>query len=291
MRELLMGIIDFRKRIRPNFLSFFNKIAAKQSPDALFVACSDSRVVPNLFASTNPGNLFVVRNVGNMCPACSETEEHGSDTSLAAAIEFSITNLKVQNIIVCGHSECGAMKAVVEGATRATKPSSTPHLHKWLKHAEKSLEKFEKCQNEGYQCRFDRNDEEIVATFDPKLPNYDILSQINVLQQLEHIAQYELVKSKLQEGELLLHGWWFDIANADVYNYSLKQGQFTLIDEEKAKSVIELITQRNPQLQNEPTTFSLDDIESMASHPPHPHWIDPYIFTQNEKNNNQSSEK
>src|SRR5271167_874721 len=114
MKKLVKGILDFRKNVRPGYQKTFAQLALGQSPDALFVACSDSRVAPNVFASTDPGDLFVIRNVGNLIPACGG--DHGrslSDESEAAAIEFALSNLEVANVIICGHSECGAMHALL----------------------------------------------------------------------------------------------------------------------------------------------------------------------------------
>src|ERR1700712_1293849 len=115
MKKLLNGIVDFRKNVRPTVKETFALLALGQRPDTLFIACSDSRVVPNLFASSDPGDLFVVRNVGNLIPACGESGHSKSDESEAAAIEFALLNLPVAEIIVCGHSECGAMDKLVRG--------------------------------------------------------------------------------------------------------------------------------------------------------------------------------
>src|SRR5580692_2047595 len=136
MKKLVKGIIDFRKTIRPNYQETFARLALGQSPDTLFIACSDSRVVPNLFASTDPGDLFVIRNVGNMIPPCAGTNGHSTaDESEAAAIEFAVQTLGVSEIIVCGHSECGAMMALVKGRDKV----KTPNLKAWLRHGEKAM--------------------------------------------------------------------------------------------------------------------------------------------------------
>jgi len=263
-------------------------MATKQPPDALFFACSDSRVVPNLFASTNPGNLFVVRNVGNMCPPCNGNGISVSDESEIAAIEFGINNLCVRNIIVCGHSECGAMKSILEESTtpNPNPPSHTHHLKRWLRHANVSLQKFKEARIEHgrFHTTFDKYDTPpLEASFDATLAPHNILSQMNVLQQLEHISRYELVKEKILKGELLIHGWWFDIASADVYSYSIKQGCFVLLDETKARMVIELITQRDPRFRNVPVAETLEEMEKLAKQQSHPHWIDPYVFANREE--------
>src|ERR1700684_476586 len=115
MRKLVKGIVEFRQKRLPSYREKFARLALGQSPDTLFIACSDSRVVPNLFASSDPGDLFVIRNVGNLIPICGEEGHSHSDESEAAAIEFALLNLPVAEIIVCGHSECGAMHSLAHG--------------------------------------------------------------------------------------------------------------------------------------------------------------------------------
>src|SRR3954471_16096395 len=105
MRKLIRGIVDFRQNVRPKVKDTFAQLALGQRPDTLFIACSDSRVVPNLFASSDPGDLFVIRNVGNLIPPCGEKGRSTSDESEAAAIEFALLNLTVTEIVICGHSE------------------------------------------------------------------------------------------------------------------------------------------------------------------------------------------
>src|SRR5271154_3047673 len=102
MKKLIQGIVDFRKNLTEENRALFAKLALGQKPDALFIACSDSRVVPNLFASTNPGDLFVLRNMGNLIPPVTAPLQ---DNSASAVLEFSIFTLNVSDIVVCGHSE------------------------------------------------------------------------------------------------------------------------------------------------------------------------------------------
>src|SRR5436190_3831044 len=112
MKKLIQGIVEFRQNVRPDYRDRFARLALGQAPDTLFIACSDSRVVPNLFASADPGDLFVIRNVGNLVAPAGSDGISPSDASGAAAIEFSLINLAVTDIVVCGHSECGAMHAL-----------------------------------------------------------------------------------------------------------------------------------------------------------------------------------
>ena len=131
MRKLIMGIVEFREKMLPQYAKQFSRLALAHTPDALFVTCSVSRVVPDLLASTHPGDLFTMRNVGNLIPPATAEGVSIGDLSEASAIEYAVLVLKVANIVVCGHSECGEMKAVY---TR-TAELKTPNLDKWLYHA------------------------------------------------------------------------------------------------------------------------------------------------------------
>jgi len=251
MRQLLRGIVDFRLRIRPKFIDTWRRLALGQKPDALFVACSDSRVVPNLFASTNPGDLFVVRNVGNLVARADMSGRTTGDLSEAAAIEYALQALKVRNIIVCGHSECGAMKAVFSksypgpGKTKKSHSpfdSPTPNLASWLEIANGSMDKYmlaRKMRYSGAELDLKFAGGISLAHFDSHLPPHDILSQINVLQQLEHVYSYPLVRKAVEAKQLQLHGWYFDIGNADVYSFSPQKRRYVLIDEAKAQQILE----------------------------------------------------
>jgi carbonic anhydrase len=208
MKKLVKGIIEFRKNVQPGYREKFARLALGQSPDALFIACSDSRVVPNLFASTDPGDLFVVRNVGNMIPRCAEGNHSSADESEAAAIEFAVLNLGISDIVVCGHSDCGAMHAILEGREKV----AAPNLRAWLRHGEASLRKL--------------------PGGPADLSPVNRLSQLNVLQQMEHLRSYPVVSDRVKSGKLKLHGWWFELKTANVYAFDPVLGKFLLIGEE-----------------------------------------------------------
>jgi len=215
MKKLIQGIVDFRKNLSKESRTLFAQLALGQKPDTLFIACSDSRVVPNLFASTNPGDLFVLRNIGNLVPPVSAQDQ---DNSASAVIEFSVFSLKVSDIIVCGHSECGAMLALCKGVDNIP----CPHFKSWLRYAEESLNKV----RQG-------------TKINPSLSEHNQLSQVNVLQQVEHIKSYPFIRDRLEKKELRVHGWWFDIAAADVYCYEPDLNQFILIDEKEAQLILD----------------------------------------------------
>lgn len=217
MKKLIQGIVEFRKNVRPGYREAFGKLATGQSPDTLFIACSDSRVVPNTFASTNPGDLFVLRNVGNLIPCCDEHGASISDEAEAAAIEFSVVNLNVSHIVVCGHSECGAMRALVDDRRKVT----MPNLRRWLRHGDRALKRLK----DG-------------LSLDPSLHEVNQLSQLNVLLQMENVMTYPVVRERVAAGNLTVHGWWFDISQADVYFFEDQQKKFILIDEEHANQVL-----------------------------------------------------
>ena len=215
MRKLLRGIVDFRRNRRPEYAETFARLALGQAPDALFIACSDSRVVPNLFASTEPGDLFVLRNVGNIVAPCGKDGASESDESEAAALEFSILSLGVSDVIVCGHSECGAMRALIDGREKL----AMPHLRSWLRHAEPALERH----RSG-------------APGTTGLAPHNLVGQQNVILQLEHLRSYPFIRDAEQAGKISLHAWWFDIAGADVYEWRANARSFLLVDEQSVDS-------------------------------------------------------
>jgi carbonic anhydrase len=219
MKKLINGIVDFRKNVRPAVKDTFALLALGQRPDTLFIACSDSRVVPNLFASSDPGDLFVIRNVGNLIPPYSERESLSGYGSEAAAIEFALQTLPISEVVVCGHSECGAIGALAH--RHGEDDVANPAFKGWIKHGAGSLRQL----NAG-------------AALGAHLERHNQLSQLSVLEQLEHLKTYPGVQERLQQGKLRLHGWWFDIKEAEVYEYEQSEGRFHLIDETYAAKLL-----------------------------------------------------
>ncbi len=218
MKKLIKGIVEFRQKVQVGYRQSFGGLAeGNQSPDTLFIACSDSRVVPNTFASTNPGDLFVLRNVGNLIPPCDQYGISVSDEAEAAAVEFAIVRLNVSDIIICGHSECGAMHALLGDRKKV----ELPNLKSWLRHGDEALTRLK-----------------AGLILDQNLPEHNQLSQLNVLLQIEHVKSYPVVRKRIEEGTLAVHGWWFDIAKADVYSYDSSLKRFILIDEEEAAKLL-----------------------------------------------------
>lgn len=218
MRKLINGIVEFRRQTLPSYREAFGHLALDHKPDVLMIACSDSRVVPNLFASTDPGDLFVVRNVGNFIPPALPDGRSSSDESEAAAIEFAVGQLNVADIIVCGHSECGAMRALIQGREKEI----TPNLKEWLRHGDEVLKLVERFPD-----------------ISPQIAFHNRLSQLNVLLQLEHLKSYPMIKEGIDAGKIRLHGWWFELGHADVYAYDEQSRGFSIIDETFAAKIME----------------------------------------------------
>ena len=213
MRKLVQGIVEFRRSRRPDYAETFARLALRQKPDALYIACSDSRVQANVFASTEPGDLFVVRNPGNLVSPAGPDGKSISDESEAAAIEFALDVLEVRDIIVCGHSGCGAMAALAAGRENVR----SPHLCSWLRHGDDALERLR--QGDG----------------DRERTPQDRLSQLNVLLQLEHLRTYEPVRRHAPG----LHAWWFEIATAEVHAWDPDPGRFRPIDDDHAAQILQ----------------------------------------------------
>ncbi|HEY7797792.1 MAG TPA: carbonic anhydrase [Hyphomonadaceae bacterium] len=217
MRKLIMGIVDFRERLLPQYAERFRELALTQAPDALFITCSDSRVVPDLLVSTDPGDLFTMRNVGNLIPPAAPDGISVGDLSEASAIEYAVLVLKVSSIVVCGHSECGAMKAVLSRNPKL----EAPNLGRWLNHANTAAFRLE---HEG--------------ALDTALKPHDQLSQLNVLVQIEHLMTYPMVRERVAAGTLHLTGWWFDIAAGEMYAYERESRAFEIIDRKEAERLV-----------------------------------------------------
>ncbi len=216
MIKLVKGVVNFHQNVLPGLRKQFYQLSQGQYPDALMIACSDSRVAPNLFASTDPGDLFVVRNAGNIIPAFSSEDGKVSGESEAAAIEIALFMLQVKDIIICGHSHCAGMAALLE------EEKITPSLKRWVYHAHAAKEKLD-----------------AGLAPDASLKLEDQLSQLNVLQQIDHLKSYPGVTEKISTGTLRLHGWWFDIATGNVYAYEPERREFVVMDEEEGERILE----------------------------------------------------
>lgn len=207
----------FRENELPKRRSLFEELGRGQSPDTLFLTCADSRVDPNLLVQGEPGDLFTIRTVGNLiAPAAADGGALG-DVSEAAAVEYALLALEVEDIVICGHSRCGAMSAIVE----KLEVPGAPNLMEWLTHGTPSLERVLRAEH-----------------IDHGLPLAEQLSQVNVLQQLDHLRTYPVVREWEAAGRIRLHGWWFDVATGNTHIYDVERGGFVLLDSEEAERIL-----------------------------------------------------
>jgi carbonic anhydrase len=198
--RLVEGIHQFQRTIFRSHKELFEHLARGQRPETLFITCSDSRINPNLFTQTDPGELFIMRNAGNIIPA------YGASTGgEGATLEYAVTALGVTNIIICGHSHCGAMTALLDPASTANMPAFTS----WLAHAEATR----RIVNEVYK------DREPAARI-------EVAVQENVLCQLENLRTHPAVALGLARGQLHLHAWVFQIDTGEVTAYDPEKGQY-----------------------------------------------------------------
>lgn len=215
VKKLLRGISDFRRRRTREYVEAFARLASTQSPDALLICCADSRVAPNVFASVEPGDLLVVRNVGNLVPRyAEEMESDRIGASVPAAIELAVHAMHVRDVIVCGHSGCAAMRAICGEASLG----GMPHLAAWLRHGQPALEGL--------------------GPPPAELSRQDHLSQRNVRLQLEHLRSYPAVRQAEASGGLRLHAWWFDIARAEVLDYDASTQRYEPLDEARVERLL-----------------------------------------------------
>ncbi|RVU27552.1 transporter [Streptomyces antnestii] len=199
--QLASGISAFQRNTAPHVRDELARLAREgQRPTQLFLTCADSRVVTSMITSSGPGDLFVVRNVGNLVPL---PGAEGGDDSVAAAIEYAVDVLKVQSITVCGHSGCGAMQALLTGPPEGG--AQTP-LKRWLRHGLPSLARVAD-ENQPWARLAGRAPADAVEQ----------LCLTNVVQQLEHLRAHESVARRLQQGTLELHGMYFHVGEAQAY--------------------------------------------------------------------------
>ncbi|WP_446458105.1 SulP family inorganic anion transporter [Streptomyces rochei] len=213
-RELARGISAFQRNTAPLVRGELARLAREgQQPSQLFLTCADSRVVTSMITSSGPGDLFVVRNVGNLVPL--PGEESGDD-SVAAAIEYAVDVLKVRSITVCGHSGCGAMQALLSAEPGG---AQTP-LKRWLRHGLPSLERLPR---DPADPSADAGGRPLLAGR-PPADAAERLCLANVVQQLEHLRAHDAVARALRAGDLELHGMYFHVGEAQAYLLSPDTG-------------------------------------------------------------------
>ena len=199
MNGLVAGFLKFRESAYPERAELFHKLAHSQSPETLFIACSDSRVVPELVTQSEPGGMFVIRNAGNIVPSYSP--EPGG---VSGTVEYAVAVLGVKDVVICGHSNCGAMTAIAKGHDL----SQMPAVSSWVRHADAAKAVNAAHHHNSEQAKVD-----------------DLVRQ-NVIAQLNNLRTHPSVALALSQKKLRLHGWMFDIESGEIDALDHQSGGF-----------------------------------------------------------------
>jgi len=222
MTRIIQGVFGFQKRVFGEKEELFQKLGKGQNPLALFITCSDSRINPNLLTQTEPGELFILRNAGNLVPP-SGNGPGGEE----ATVEYAIKHLKIKDIILCGHSKCGAMNGLLSCALGNPPDPSIPAVNQWLSHA---MPISTKVSNKSKEISGDQ------------LLSYCI--EQNVLQQMENLKTYSSVQSALADGKLRLHSWVYRIETGEVLAFDMEKHAFVSLDKAKKQTWKETSTDK-----------------------------------------------
>jgi carbonic anhydrase len=203
--RITRGVAKFQSEIYPAQREMFESLRKRQEPLALFVTCADARVVPNLFTQTEPGDIFIERNPGNMVPPYVEFVG-----GVTAGVEYAMLVLKVPLIVICGHTDCGVMNALLHPERVETMPG----VKHWMGHG---LAAFNRMMR--------------VFSNAPEEEQLQKITELNVLAQIEHIKTHPSVRDRLQNGEVEIRGWVYDIGNGCVREANPASGEFSLLGE------------------------------------------------------------
>ena len=213
MQYLFDGVKDFLANDYLEMKKHFNKIGKSQKPHTLFIGCSDSRIVPNLITKTLPGELFVIRNIANLVPVYRESQEYLATTS---AIEYSVKMLNIENIIICGHSNCGGCKAIFMSEKET---AEIPHTRKWLELMGRVKEMVQ--EHERHNPAIQGRDEEAKREL--------MTEQLNIVEQMNHLLTYPYIRERYEHGSINILGWYYIIETGEVFNYDVKKQVFEKI--------------------------------------------------------------
>jgi carbonic anhydrase len=216
MQKLVEGLHKFQSEIFHTHQELFDTLSKGQEPETLFITCSDSRISPNLITQTLPGDLFILRNAGNLIPTYGPGSSNSGE---AGTIEFALAGLGVKHIVVCGHTLCGAMKGLLKPEILEKMPA----VKAWLEHAEGT----KRVMQENYH----------------HLEGNDLLTaaiEENVLNQLENLRTHPAVRSRIGRNELSLYGWVYKMETGEVFQYDGALGQFAPV-KLKTMTVIQAI--------------------------------------------------
>ncbi|MEI2606345.1 carbonic anhydrase [Erwinia aphidicola] len=204
MQHIIEGFLNFQKEVFPQQKELFRTLASSQNPKALFISCSDSRLVPELVTQQDPGQLFVIRNAGNIVPSFGP--EPGG---VSATIEYAVVALGVTDIVICGHSNCGAMKAIA--SCQCLDPM--PAVAHWLRYADAAKAVVEK------------------KSYSSEEEKLNAMVQENVIAQLNNMKTHPSVAVGLRNNALRLHGWVYDIESGVIHALDKDSKKFVLLSE------------------------------------------------------------
>jgi len=200
MNEIIKGVLQFQEHVYPSQRELFHRLATKQEPKVLFLTCADSRIDPTLLTQSPPGRLFICRNIGNIVPP------HGTpDGGVATIMEYAIDVLGIEHVIICGHSDCGAIKSLLEPNPDLKMPTVTA----WLRYAEVA-------RRIAALMHEDQSGEELLRT----------VTEQNVIAQLNNLRTYPEIAAPVAAGKLELHGWCYDIGKGEVNVYDGRRKRF-----------------------------------------------------------------
>lgn len=207
MQKLIEGAVNFRQNDFESHEELFKGLGNEQKPHTLFIGCSDSRLVPGMITTTKPGELFIIRNIANIVPPY---QESGTFLAAVSAIEFAVQALEVENIIVCGHSNCGGCAALFKPDSYFEK---LPHTKKWLELALPVKEKVLKVLPQGKHAQREW-----------------LTEQMNIVEQIRHLLSYPFIAEKYQSKKLQISGWHYIIETGEIFSYNAEKGFFELIN-------------------------------------------------------------
>ncbi|MBI2685262.1 MAG: carbonic anhydrase [Acidobacteria bacterium] len=202
MDDIRQGVLRFRKKVFPIRRAIYEELAHHQDPQVLFITCIDSRVDPADLCDADPGDMFVERTPGNMVPIYSDHR-----VGVSASIEYAVTALGVTDIIICGHSDCGALKALLH----PEKLEKLPAVERWLHFADEAIDAVNT----------------VHPNAEPKAKLHHLCEQ-NVIAQLDHLGTHPCVAQRLKTGYLRLHGWVYEIHTGEVHRYDATTKRFAL---------------------------------------------------------------
>ncbi len=199
--RLINGVRKFRREVFPHRREVYEQVVEEgQEPDTLFITCADSRIDPELITQSGPGEIFVARNIGNVVPAYGEMLG-----SISAVIEYAVSALEVDQVVICGHSDCGAMKGLMHPESL----TKLPTVQRWLHNAQTALRVAEALGPKADEPAFLRH-----------------LIQQNVVQQMNHLRTHPSVAGRIAQGNLAVYGWVYDIAAGKISAYNEVENRF-----------------------------------------------------------------